>query len=124
MHIATQKFADWFRTSNFHTSRKASNDAQSCTKTNNRPPYRLHLEQVRWLTDMNAEGYSERILNVEPWQVKLSSYKLGEVYHCKADNVSPGAALARTTGATREEAEEKALDRARQLLLRTRLHDV
>ena len=73
---------------------------------------------------MNAEEYSERQVEVEPWQVKLTSYKLGNVYHCKADNVSPGAALARTTGATREEAEQKALDRARQLLARTVRHDV
>ncbi|HUE01141.1 MAG TPA: hypothetical protein VMR62_16325 [Bryobacteraceae bacterium] len=73
---------------------------------------------------MNAEEYHERIVDVEPWQVKLTSYKLGDTYHCKADNVSPGAALARTTGAKREEAEQKALDRARQLLSRTQRHDV
>jgi hypothetical protein len=73
---------------------------------------------------MKAEEYSERTVDVGSWQVKLTSYKLGNEYHCKADNVSPGAALARTTGATREEAEQKALDRARQLLARTRRHDV
>jgi hypothetical protein len=84
-------------------------------------------ESVRWwveVTRMKAEDYSERQVEVDPWQVRLTSYKLGDVYHCKADNVSPGAALARTTGATREEAEQKALDRARQLLSRTRRHDV
>ena len=68
--------------------------------------------------------YSERQLEIEGWQVNITTYKLGEVYHSKADNVSPGAALARTTGATREEAEQKALDRARQLLSRTRRHEV
>lgn len=73
---------------------------------------------------MQVEEFSERLVDVEPWQVKLTTYKLGDVYHCKADNVSPGAALARTTGATREEAEQKALDRARQLLSRTRQHSV
>ena len=73
---------------------------------------------------MKAEDYSERIVDVEPWQVKLASYKLGDVYHCKADNVSPGAALARATGSTREEAENNALGRARELLSRTRRHDV
>jgi hypothetical protein len=73
---------------------------------------------------MQAEEYSERLVDVAPWQVKLTSYKLGDVYHAKADNVSPGAALARTTGATREEAEQKALDRARQLLSRTQRHEV
>ncbi len=72
---------------------------------------------------MKPEDYTERHLEVDGWQVKLTSYKLGEVYHCKADNVSPGAWLARTTGATREEAEQKALERARQLLSRTRRHE-
>ena len=73
---------------------------------------------------MQVEEYGERQVDVEPWQVKLTSYKLGDVYHCKADNVSPGAALARATGASRDEAEQKALDRARQLLARTRRHEV
>lgn len=72
---------------------------------------------------MRAEDYSERLENAGPWQVRLTSYKLGDAYHCKADNVSPGAALARTAGGTREEAEEKALDRAKELLSRTRRHD-
>jgi hypothetical protein len=73
---------------------------------------------------MKPEDYSERQVDMEGWQVNLTTYKLGEVYHTKADNVSPGAWLARTTGATREEAEQKALDRARQLLSRTRRHEV
>jgi hypothetical protein len=73
---------------------------------------------------MKPEDYCERQVEVEGWNVNLTTYKLGEVYHSKADNVSPGASLARTTGATREEAEQKALDRARQLLSRTRRHEI
>jgi hypothetical protein len=73
---------------------------------------------------MKPEDYSERQVDTDGWQVNLTTYKLGEVYHSKADNVSPGASLARTTGATREEAEQKALDRARQLLSRTRRHEI
>ena len=73
---------------------------------------------------MHAEEFQERQLEVAGWPVNLSSYRLGEVYHCKADNVSPGAALARTTGATREEAETKALARAEELLKRTRRQPV
>ena len=69
---------------------------------------------------MKPEEYSERRVEVESWQVNLTSYRLGETFHCKADNVSPGAWLARTSGATREEAEQKALERARELLARTR----
>ncbi len=73
---------------------------------------------------MKAEDYSERELEVAGWPVRLTSYKLGDTYHCKADNVSPGAAIARTTGATRQEAEEAALEKARQRLERTVRHPV
>lgn len=69
---------------------------------------------------MKAEEYAEHKVEVGGWPVNLTSYKLGEIYHCKADNVSPGADLARTTGSTREEGEQRALDRARQLLAGTR----
>ena len=73
---------------------------------------------------MNAEEYQERQIEVAGWPVNLASYRLGPEWHSKADNVSPGAALARATGATREEAEEKALRRAEELLSRTKRHAV
>jgi len=73
---------------------------------------------------MNAEEFEERKLEVAGWQVNISSYKLGDTWHSKADNVSPGAGLARATGATRAQAEEKALKRAEELLRRTRRHAV
>ncbi len=69
---------------------------------------------------MHAEEYAERRVEVEGWDVNLTSYRLGDVYHCQADNVSPGAWLARTTATSRNEAEQKALTRASQLLARTR----
>ena len=69
---------------------------------------------------MRVEEYGERSLQLAGWDVHLTTYKLGDVYHCKADNVSPGAALARTTGATRDEAESRAIERAEQLLAKTR----
>jgi len=71
---------------------------------------------------MKVEEYQERRVEVGGWPVNLTTYRLGNLFHTKADNVSPGAALARTTGATREEAENKALERARELLARTRVH--
>ncbi len=73
---------------------------------------------------MNAEEYQERSVEIAGWPVNLASYRLGSEWHCKADNVSPGAALVRTTGATREEAESKAMQRAQELLGRTRRHTV
>ena len=69
---------------------------------------------------MRPEEYSERTLEIEGWQVHVVTYRLGEKYISKADNVSPGANLARREGATREEAEAQVLERARELLSRTR----
>jgi len=73
---------------------------------------------------MRVEEYGERNLQLAGWDVHLTTYKLGDKYHCKADNVSPGAALARTTGSTRDEAEKAAITRAEELLGRTRRRPV
>jgi hypothetical protein len=73
---------------------------------------------------MKAEEYRERKLEVAGWPVNVASYRLGAEWHAKADDVSPGAALARATGASREEAEGKALKRAEELLSRTKRHEV
>lgn len=67
---------------------------------------------------VRAEEYSERKVDVEGWPVNLASYRIGEVYYCHADNVSPGANIARTSGPTREDAEAKALERCRGRLAR------
>jgi hypothetical protein len=73
---------------------------------------------------MKAEEYQERQLEIAGWPVNLASYRLGAEWHCKADNVSPGAGLCRTTGASREDAEQKAIARAGELLSRTKRHSV
>jgi len=69
---------------------------------------------------MKAEEHSTRTLKVGEWAVRLTSYKLGDTYHCTADNLDPGAWLARAQGVTREEAENRASQRARKLLGRAR----
>jgi hypothetical protein len=73
---------------------------------------------------MKVENFTERKIDVDGWPVNLTTYQIGETFHCKADNVSPGAGLARTTGATREEAEQKAITRAKELLGRTKRREV
>jgi hypothetical protein len=72
------------------------------------------------LTVLRAEEYRERRVDVAGSPVNLTSYRLDKKFHCKADNVSPGSGLARTTGATREEAEARAITRAEELLSRTK----
>ena len=81
-------------------------------------PTTYHLLPTTCL--MKAEEYSERQLEVHGWPLRLTSYRLGEVFYCKADNVSPGAQIARTHAASREEAEQKALAIASERLGRTR----
>ena len=73
---------------------------------------------------MKIEDYLERKVTVDGWDVNLTSYRLGAEWHAKADNVSPGATLCRTSGATRDEAIMKALKRTEELLARTQRHPV
>jgi hypothetical protein len=73
---------------------------------------------------LKAEDFSERQVDVDGWQVNLTTYRLGNKWHTKADNVSPGAALARIVADTREDAEARALARAKELLARTKRHAV
>jgi len=69
---------------------------------------------------VKPEHFSERKVEVDGWEVNLTTYQLGDKWHTKADNVSPGAALARVVADTREEAESRALARAKELLARTK----
>lgn len=69
---------------------------------------------------MKPKNYSSRKTEAAGWQVNVTSYQLGDRFYCTVDNVSPGAWIAKTEGATREEAEKKALDRASELLAKTR----
>jgi hypothetical protein len=69
---------------------------------------------------MKPEEYSEKQIELAGWPVRVITYKLGDVYLAKADNVSPGANIARAEGPTREEAESKVTEMAEKRLSRTR----
>jgi hypothetical protein len=73
---------------------------------------------------VNSEHFAERRIEIEGWPVKLTSYRVGEKYVCQADNVSPGACLARFTAATPEEAQAQAISKAKHLLGKTRRREV
>jgi ribosomal protein L16/L10AE len=65
---------------------------------------------------MRPEEYQERIEPVLPFRVRLVSYRLGNEFYCAADNVDPGAVIARARGETRAEAEASALRQAARRL--------
>jgi hypothetical protein len=69
---------------------------------------------------MKAEEYTERREEVDGWQVHIVTYRIGDRYYCTIDNVDPGARFARAEGATREDAERVALEKARKYLAQTR----
>jgi len=69
---------------------------------------------------MKVENHTERRLEIAGWEVNLRTYQIGDTYHCKADNVSPGANIARSTGKTRDEAEQKAIAKATERLAATK----
>ena len=69
---------------------------------------------------MKPEHHSRRQQELAGWQVTIETYKLGEVYHCTIANIDPGARFARADGATKEEAESRAIEKATKYLAQTR----
>jgi hypothetical protein len=69
---------------------------------------------------MKSEEFSERRDELNGWPINIVSYRVGDRYYCTIDNVDPGARFARAEGATREEAESTALERATRYLGQTR----
>jgi len=69
---------------------------------------------------MKPEDHSRRQMDLAGWPITIETYKLGDVYHCSIANVDPGARVARADGSTREEAEQRALEKAQRYLAQTR----
>ena len=71
---------------------------------------------------LRAEDYRRRRERLEGWDIGIASYKLGGRYCCEVETVSSGARLARGEGPTRDEAETEALNKAREMLVGTRVY--
>ena len=67
-----------------------------------------------------SEDYRETRRELDGWPINVTSYRVGDKWYCSIDNVSPGARFARAEGATREEAENAALEKASKYLKQTR----
>ena len=70
------------------------------------------------------EEYGKRQQELDGWSITVETYKLGDIYYCTIANVDPGARFARAEGATREDAETKALEKAARYLKQTRKFEV
>ena len=69
---------------------------------------------------MRAERFSSRTREINGWAVRIESVRLGELYNATVRSLDPGASIARGEGATREEAERIAVEKATERLGRTR----
>ena len=69
---------------------------------------------------MKPEDHSRREQELAGWRIAIETYKLGDTYHCTISNVDPGARFARADGATKEEAELRAIEKATKYLAQTR----
>jgi hypothetical protein len=69
---------------------------------------------------MKPEEYSRRQVEAGGWPISIETYRLGDVYHSTISSSDSGARFARADGATKEEAEQRALERATRYLAQTR----
>jgi hypothetical protein len=69
---------------------------------------------------VKAEGYAKRRQPLGDWQIEIETYQAGDIFYCTINNVDPGARFARAEGATRDEAESKALAKAEKYIKQTR----
>ena len=61
------------------------------------------------------EDYSERTMTLAGWPIRIVTYRLGATYRTTIDNTDPGAWVVKAEGATKAEAEGKALKEAQAL---------
>ncbi|MFN8006851.1 MAG: MBL fold metallo-hydrolase [Terriglobia bacterium] len=69
-------------------------------------------------TSLKPKDYSEKMIELEGWKVRLTSYGLGDRYYCKADDVEPGACITRSEAGTLAEAEQTAIGKVREYFSR------
>jgi hypothetical protein len=76
------------------------------------------------MTATKTTEYRERQIELNGWPVRLTSYRMGNKHVVQADNVSPGAVLARFAAESFEEAEAQAISKAKHLLSKTKRHEI
>ena len=68
---------------------------------------------------MKAEEFRDRQETLLGWPIRIQSYRLNNTFFCSVYNVDPGGRLTSAEGATRDEAESSALEKARKYVERS-----
>ena len=63
-----------------------------------------------------VEDYSEQKTTLAGWPITIVTYRLDSTYHTTIDNTDPGAWVVKAQGATKQDAEAKAMQEAKVLL--------
>jgi hypothetical protein len=74
------------------------------------------------VSDLKAEEHNRVEVELGGWPAGVTTYRIGETWICKIDNVSPGAVVARARGSTKNEAVDAATQSAARRLAATRLY--
>jgi dsRNA-specific ribonuclease len=69
---------------------------------------------------MQAEEFTHRTQELDGWEIIVETYRLGETYFTTISSADAGARFARGQGASRDEAEQAAIEKAAHWLDRTR----
>ena len=69
---------------------------------------------------LRAESFLRTESHLGGWPVGITTYRIGDAWFCKIDNVSPGAVVARSRAETREAAIAAASERLAPRLAATR----
>ncbi|MEK9136594.1 MAG: hypothetical protein AAB393_05680 [Bacteroidota bacterium] len=65
---------------------------------------------------LKSEHYDIETKELSGVPIRVTSYRIGDRFHCHVENTDPGATIARAEGPTKEQAVEIALSKARERL--------
>jgi len=66
---------------------------------------------------LKAKEYKEQKTLINGFPIRVTTYRIGETFHCHVANIDPGATITRSVGKTYEEAEQYALKKASERLI-------
>lgn len=69
---------------------------------------------------MKAEDFTRRSQDLGGWAIVVETYRAGGTFYCTVSSEDPGARFARGQGASRDDAERVALEKAERWLGQTR----
>ena len=66
---------------------------------------------------MTTEEFHEEYTEVNGTRVRVTTYKIGQEFHCHVANADPGATIARTSASSKEDAVNEAIKKAAERIV-------